>query len=132
MTVFTYSNRAINYIYNNLVMFILFRAKLNNSVKLMVVGMHGKGKTTLLSCLEAEGRFKESFYTSARKLPSPPPDDSGNTVGIKIGTWSYCINRSNPTLEFPELEFYTWDYAGEVNDSILSVIITMSYGMFTI
>ena len=95
-------------------MFFFFSAEMNNSVKLMVVGMHGKGKTTLLNRLELEGRFQESFYTGARKLPSPSPGSTGNTVGIKIGTWSYCINRNNPTDELPEIEFYTWDYAGEV------------------
>jgi len=78
----------------------------------MLVGMHGKGKTTLLRRLEVEGRSQNSFYPDVRRIPSPPPNDAGNTIGIKIGTWSYCRYRNDPN--YPEIEFYTWDYAGEV------------------
>jgi len=80
----------------------------------MIVGMHGKGKTTLLQRLKTEGRFLDSCYSSSSRIPSPPPDNTGNTVGIRIGTWSYCKYRRNPTDQYPEIEFYTWDYAGEV------------------
>ena len=78
----------------------------------MVVGMQGKGKTTLLKRLKAKGVFKESSFTDTYRLPSSP---SGNTVGIKTGTWSYCKYRKNPTDEYPKIEFYTWDFFGEVS-----------------
>ena len=81
----------------------------------MIVGMHGKGKTTLLEHLKAEGKFQDSFYASMGKIPSPPPDNTSNTVGIKIGIWSYCRYKRNPNNgQYPEIEFYAWDYAGEV------------------
>ena len=91
---------------------ILFRAEKNNSVKLMIVGMHRRGKTTLLERLKGEGRFQDSFYPDVGRVPSPPPGNTGNTVGIKIGIWSYSKYRDDPS--YPEIEFYTWDYAGEV------------------
>ena len=78
----------------------------------MIVGMHGRGKTTLLKCLKAEGTFQDSFYPDVERIPSSPPDNTGNTVGIKIGTWNYSKHRDDPS--YPEIEFYTWDYAGEV------------------
>ena len=88
----------------------------------MIVGLRGKGKTTLLKHLRTEGRFEESLFPDVGRVPSPTLDDTSSdttantnrTVGIKIGMWHYCKYRNNPTHEHPEIQFYTWDYAGEV------------------
>jgi len=88
----------------------------------MIVGMHGKGKTTLLERLRTEGGFEESLFPGVGSVPNPmldePPGNTtantNKTVGIKIGMWCYCKCRNNPTDQHPEIQFYTWDYAGEV------------------
>ena len=87
---------------------MLYRAVKNNSIKLMIVGMHQKGKTTLLKRLSSIGDFEDSGIHQ----PSEEPD--AKTVGIKLGIWKYSKNRGNPTNEHPIIEFYAWDYAGEV------------------
>ena len=88
---------------------ILYRTEKNNSIKLMVVGMHQKGKTTLLRHLSSVGDFEDSGCHQ-----SPEEPDTKKTVGIKLGLWKYSINRGNPTNEHPIIEFYAWDYAGDV------------------
>ena len=88
----------------------------------MIVGLQSKGKTTLLEHLRTEGSFEESLFSDVGRVPSPtqsdtPSDTNTNakkTVGIKIGIWNYCKYRNNPTSQHPEIQFYTWDYAGEV------------------
>ena len=77
----------------------------------MIVGMHGKGKTTLLDHLRADGNFQDSLFSNLRKIPTENTSDS---VDVKIGKWSYCKYRNNPTDQYPEIQFYTWDCAGEV------------------
>ncbi|XP_065917144.1 leucine-rich repeat serine/threonine-protein kinase 1-like isoform X2 [Dysidea avara] len=88
----------------------MIRVERNNSVKLMIVGMHGKGKTTLLDHLRADGNFQDSLFSNLRKIPTENTSDS---VDVKIGKWSYCKYRNNPTDQYPEIQFYTWDCAGE-------------------
>ena len=84
-------------------------------MKLMIVGMHGKGKSTLLEHLRTEGGFEESLFPDVGSVPYPTLDKPpSKTVGIKIGMWRYCKYRNNPTDQHPEIQFYTWDYAGEV------------------
>lgn len=74
----------------------------------MIVGMHAKGKTTLLKHLSRVGDF-EDLATH-----QPSEISEGKTVGIKIGIWKYSKHRGNPTNDHPLIEFYAWDYAGEV------------------
>ena len=80
----------------------------NNSIKLMLVGMHQKGKTTLLKHLSSIGDFEDSGSHQ------PPEEPGAKTVGIKLGVWKYSKNRVNPTNEHPIIEFFAWDYAGDV------------------
>ena len=99
------------------------RAQLNNSVKLMIMGMHNKGKTTLLKHLRAVGRYQDSFFSNLRAIPQ------GNaSIGVKIGTWSYYKDRSGSADQYREILFYTWDYAGEVysrNNIYCAVIVLL-------
>ena len=76
----------------------------------MIVGKHDKGKTTLLEHLSRVGDFEDSSMYQ----PPEEPNAKTCTVGIKIGTWKYCKYRGNPTNDHPNIEFYSWDYAGEV------------------
>ena len=87
---------------------ILHRAVKNNSIKLMIVGMHQKGKTTLLRHLSSIGGYEDSG------CHQPPEEPNAKTVGIKLGLWKYSRSRGNPTNEHPIIEFYAWDYAGDV------------------
>ena len=80
----------------------------NNSIKLMTVGKHQKGKTTLLEHLSRVGGFEDLG------MQQPNEGPNAKTVGIKIGIWRYCKLRGNPTNAHPNIEFYCWDYAGEV------------------
>jgi len=73
------------------------------------MGMHNKGKTTLLKHLRAVGRYQDSFFSNLRAIPQ------GNaSIGVKIGTWSYYKDRNGSADQYHEILFYTWDYAGEV------------------
>ena len=89
-------------------MFLYYRTVKNNSIKLMIVGKHQKGKTTLSEHLSRVGEFEDSG------MYQPPEEPNAKTVGIKIGIWKYCKYRGNPTNDHPTIEFYSWDYAGEV------------------
>ena len=80
----------------------------NNSIKLMIVGKQRKGKTTLLSHLSRVGNFEDSGTYQHSEEPN------AKTFGIKLGIWKYCKNRGSPSNEFPTIEFYSWDYAGDV------------------
>ena len=115
--------------YSSVITFYHYRVERNNSLRLMILGMLGKGKTTLLQHLRAEGGFgmlrkgkttllkhlraKEGFEESLfPDVGGLPPDSSDSTgVGIKISMWHYC---KYPTGQHPEIEFYTWDCDGRV------------------
>lgn len=86
-----------------------YRTVKNNSIKLMIVGKHQKGKTTLLEHLSRVGDFEDSGTHQPLEESS-----SKKTVGIKLGIWKYCKYKGSPTNEHPNIEFYSWDYAGEV------------------
>ena len=87
------------------------------------MGMHNKGKTTLLKHLRAVGRYQDSFFSNLRAIPQ------GNaSIGVKIGTWSYYKDRSGSADQYREILFYTWDYAGEVysrNNIYCAVIVLL-------
>lgn len=61
-------------------MIMYYRIVKNNSIKLMIVGKHQKGKTTLLEHLSSVGDFEDS------NTHQPPEEPNAKTVGIKIGT----------------------------------------------
>ena len=87
---------------------LYYRTVKNNSIKLMIVGKHQKGKTTLLEHLSRVGDFEDL------SVHQPPEESNAKSVGIKMGIWKYCKYRGNPTNDHPTIEFYSWDYAGEV------------------
>ena len=91
-----------------IVICILHRMVKINSMKMMIVGMHQKGKTTLLQHLRSKGDFE------SQNSHQPPKESVTKTVGIKLGLWKYSKNRGNPTNKHPIIEFYTWDFAGDV------------------
>ena len=88
-------------------MYLYYSTVKNNSIKLMIVGKHQKGKTTLLEHLSRVGDFENSG------MHQPPEEPNLKTIGIKIGIWKYCKYQGR-TDYHPTIEFYSWDYAGEV------------------
>ena len=75
--------------------------------------MHGKGKTTLLEYLRQSDKLNSASIELPPSLHSK--STKSNAVGITVNVWSYCKHMHNPTSEFPMIDFYTWDFVGEVS-----------------
>ena len=81
--------------------------ELRNSVpsrrmKLMVVGLAGQGKTTLLQALKSGGSKTDS-----------PLHKSTATNGIEINKWTLGGGKENKHKLGPQVEFSTWDLGGQ-------------------
>ncbi|XP_066912686.1 leucine-rich repeat serine/threonine-protein kinase 1-like isoform X2 [Clytia hemisphaerica] len=86
-------------------------AQLYPNIKLMIVGTHGIGKTTLLHALrkEGQGTFKDVDYQCHfnDRRRSQKCLDKGNksTVGVDVSDWIYGKKL--------QIKFSTWDFAGQ-------------------
>ena len=100
---------------------VLEDAKPYARMKLMVVGVQGIGKTTLLELLRAEGgsykRTRQSEHWARRMGNKNMTMKSGrgvsmSTVGVDIGDWTY--EKKNKTQNmFGPVVFRTWDFGGQ-------------------
>ena len=100
---------------------ILEDAKPYARMKLMVVGVQGIGKTTLLENLRSEGgsykRTKQSEHWARRMGNRNMAMKSGrgvsmSTVGVDIGDWTYEKKNRNQQ-SFGPVTFRTWDFGGQ-------------------
>ncbi|XP_036345648.1 leucine-rich repeat serine/threonine-protein kinase 1 [Rhagoletis pomonella] len=90
-------------------------------MKLMVVGVQGIGKTTLLDLLRQGGGSQKSRASEnhwARRMGharnTPKSNCAGNisTVGVDIGTWICEKRKKSPGSHGPVI-FRTWDFGGQ-------------------
>ena len=100
---------------------VLEDAKPYARMKLMVVGVQGIGKTSLLELLRAEGgsyrRTKQSEHWARRMGNKNMAMKSGrgvsmSTVGVDIGDWTYEKKIKNQN-SFGPVVFRTWDFGGQ-------------------
>ncbi|CAG9574165.1 unnamed protein product [Danaus chrysippus] len=91
---------------------VLQEAKPYTRMKLMVVGVQGIGKTSLLECLRQESpmhlRRKPSEHW-AKRMGNKSSRRGVSTVGVDIGAWVYEPQRSTRG----PLTFRTWDFGGQ-------------------
>ncbi|XP_019848391.2 leucine-rich repeat serine/threonine-protein kinase 1 isoform X2 [Bactrocera dorsalis] len=90
-------------------------------MKLMVVGVQGIGKTTLLDLLRQGGgsqktRASENHWTKrmGHRRNTSKLNNKGNisTVGVDIGTW-ICEKRKKAPGSHGPVIFRTWDFGGQ-------------------
>lgn len=90
-------------------------------MKLMVVGVQGIGKTTLLDLLRQGGgsqktRASENHWTKrmGHRRNTSKLSNKGNisTVGVDIGTW-ICEKRKKAPGSHGPVIFRTWDFGGQ-------------------
>ncbi|KAL4703856.1 hypothetical protein ACJJTC_010790 [Scirpophaga incertulas] len=92
---------------------VLTDAKPYAKLKLMLCGLQGIGKTSLLECLRQESaiqhRRKPTDHWAKRMGNKAPRRGNLSTVGVDIGTWLYEKPRSSRG----PVTFRTWDFGGQ-------------------
>lgn len=87
------------------------------NIKLMVVGIHGIGKSTLLDALRKDGTgtYQQSEFRGhfserqTEKVSGNKPQGNRSTVGVDVCDWSYSKRQRGS----PIIKFSTWDFAGQ-------------------
>jgi len=95
---------------------VLEDAKAYSRMKLMLVGVQGIGKTTLLSMMRAEGGSQKHGPTDhwAKRMGATGSNKSGksgkplSTVGVDIGSLVLESRGGRPPVTFR-----TWDFGGQ-------------------
>ncbi|XP_062510681.1 leucine-rich repeat serine/threonine-protein kinase 1-like isoform X2 [Corticium candelabrum] len=93
-------------------------------IKLMLVGCHRQGKTTLLRVLTQGSKATTAPTHFNQRRERVHTGDNGDlkydqisTVGVDLGKWTYT--KPEPFIFFgrrtqrPAIEFLTWDFAGQ-------------------
>ncbi|KAJ2939952.1 hypothetical protein O0L34_g6659 [Tuta absoluta] len=92
---------------------VLQEAKPYARMKLMLCGLQGIGKTSLLECLRQESaiqhRRKPTDHWAKRMGNKTRRGGNMSTVGVDIGTWTYEKQRSTRG----PVTFRTWDFGGQ-------------------
>ncbi|XP_046975207.1 leucine-rich repeat serine/threonine-protein kinase 1 [Vanessa cardui] len=91
---------------------VLQEAKPYTRMKLMVVGVQGIGKTSLLECLRQESAIHHRRKPTehwAKRMGNKSSRRGMSTVGVDIGAWVYESQRS----QRGPLTFRTWDFGGQ-------------------
>ncbi|XP_069363530.1 leucine-rich repeat serine/threonine-protein kinase 1 isoform X1 [Maniola hyperantus] len=91
---------------------VLQEAKPYARMKLMVVGVQGIGKTSLLECLRQESAIQHRRKPTehwAKRMGNKSSRRGVSTVGVDIGAWVYEPQRS---ARGP-VTFRTWDFGGQ-------------------
>ncbi|XP_072941247.1 leucine-rich repeat serine/threonine-protein kinase 1 [Epargyreus clarus] len=91
---------------------VLQEARPYARMKLMLVGVQGIGKTSLLECLRQESAIQHRRKPTdhwAKRMGNKSSRRGVSTVGVDIGTWVYEKQRS---ARGP-VTFRTWDFGGQ-------------------
>ncbi|XP_052745709.1 leucine-rich repeat serine/threonine-protein kinase 1 isoform X2 [Bicyclus anynana] len=91
---------------------VLQEAKPYARMKLMIVGVQGIGKTSLLECLRQESAIQHRRKPTehwAKRMGNKSSRRGVSTVGVDIGAWVYEPQRS---ARGP-VTFRTWDFGGQ-------------------
>ncbi|XP_037875630.1 leucine-rich repeat serine/threonine-protein kinase 1 isoform X2 [Bombyx mori] len=91
---------------------VLQEARPYSSMKLMLVGLQGIGKTSLLECLRQESGLQHRRKPAehwAKRMGNKSSRGNVSTVGVDIGTWVYEKHRSTRG----PITFRTWDFGGQ-------------------
>lgn len=102
------------------------RAESYRRLKLMLVGLQRKGKTTLLRTLRSvsvsrssktseQDMLQMNFWERevAMKSKRKGPVDM-STVGVSVSDWEYAPKKMFKSPE-PTITFMTWDFGGQVS-----------------
>lgn len=91
------------------------KAQIYPNIKLMVVGLHGIGKTSLLNCLRREGsgtfqkpEYKNTFSERRMNEKLQKSNSLQSTVGVDICDWQY-----QKKVRGLAVKFSTWDFGGQ-------------------
>ncbi|XP_041989151.1 leucine-rich repeat serine/threonine-protein kinase 1 isoform X2 [Aricia agestis] len=91
---------------------VLQEARPYARMKLMLVGVQGIGKTSLLECLRQESALHHRRKPTehwAKRMGNKSVRRGMSTVGVDIGTWVYEQARSSRG----PVTFSTWDFGGQ-------------------
>ncbi|XP_045457144.1 leucine-rich repeat serine/threonine-protein kinase 1 [Melitaea cinxia] len=91
---------------------VLQEARPYARMKLMVVGVQGIGKTSLLDCLRQESAIHHRRKPTdhwAKRMGNKSGRRGMSTVGVDIGAWVYEPTRS----QRGPVTFRTWDFGGQ-------------------
>ncbi|XP_059045025.1 leucine-rich repeat serine/threonine-protein kinase 1 [Achroia grisella] len=91
---------------------VLQEARPYARMKLMIVGVQGIGKTSLLECLRQESAIQHRRKPTehwAKRMGNKSSRRNMSTVGVDIGTWTYEKQRSTRG----PVTFRTWDFGGQ-------------------
>ena len=94
-------------------------------MKLMFVGESNKGKTSLLMALTRKGRI--NHYQDIRLNVNGKPL---STVGVDLGDWEYA-KQTNILHAGKKITFMTWDFGGQVSNSLLTCFTSMTLEFIT-
>ncbi|CAH0730719.1 unnamed protein product, partial [Brenthis ino] len=91
---------------------VLQEAKPYARLKLMLVGVQGIGKTSLLECLRQESPIQHRRKPTehwAKRMGNKSSRRGVSTVGVDIGAWVYEPQRA----QRGPVTFRTWDFGGQ-------------------
>lgn len=97
---------------------VLEDAKPYARMKLMIVGVQGIGKTSLLEQLRNEGYRKKPVEHWAKRMGNKSINTKNNkgtnlsTVGVDIGDWTY-EKKIRGQSSYGPVTFRTWDFGGQ-------------------
>lgn len=97
---------------------VLEDAKPYARMKLMIVGVQGIGKTSLLEQLRSEGHKKKPVEHWAKRMGNKSINTKNNrgtnlsTVGVDIGDWTY-EKKIRGQSSYGPVTFRTWDFGGQ-------------------
>ena len=89
--------------HNYCVLYFDLRSVVHRRMKLMVVGRHGRGKTTLVRALRDGGALRRSKLKTV------------STRGVDVQCWCSVTRSTKPFQKAPPpINFCVWDFGGQV------------------
>ena len=91
-------------------------------MKLMLVGLSARGKTTLLNKITEKGWTSSTPRWGEREQRPKAGGDTPVTVGIAVSNWTY-MSRHYSKGRVKRITFKTWDFAGQVSVCCIVCVI---------